>query len=224
MEVIIHARALSLFGNTCICRLQADSVEQRLAGRQLSVKSLNSSSWFICIKKLLIKYDLPQATELLDNPPSKYRWKTLEKKQIDEYWLDQMRHKAKLYSSLRFLHSEAYLPDRTHPLIQEVVGVTNVARIQTKLRLVTGTYVLQTNRSAFNQNQISPVCLLCRAEDETTEHFLLRCAGLEIVRQPAFTEILEIYVQHFGNQFTQIYLFSLFWTWVGGQCVEWYGC
>ena len=115
-------------------------MEQRLARWQLSVKSLNSNSWFVCIKKLLIKYNLPQATELLDNPPSKYRWKTLVKKQIDEYWLDQMRHKAKLYSSLRFLHSEAYVPGRTHPLIQEVVGVRDVARIQNKLRLVTGTY------------------------------------------------------------------------------------
>ena len=80
-----------------------------------------------------------------------------------------------------------------------MVGVRDVARIQTKLRLVTGTYVLQTNRSAFNQNQISPVCLLCWAEDETTEHFLLRCAALEIVRQPALAEILEIFVQHFGE-------------------------
>ena len=163
------------------------------------VKSLNSNSWFICIQKLLIKYGLPQATELLDNPPSTYRWKTLMKKHIDEYWMDQMRHKAKLYSSLRFLHTVAYVPGRTHPLIQEVVGVRDVARIQTKLRLVTGTYVWQTNRSAFNQNQISPVCLLCRAEDETTEHFLLRCTALEIVWQPALMEILEIYVQHFGE-------------------------
>ena len=80
-----------------------------------------------------------------------------------------------------------------------MVGVRDVARIQTKLRLVIGTYVLQTNRSAFNQNHISPVCLLCRAEDETTEHFLLRCAALEIVRQPALAEILEIYGHHFGE-------------------------
>ena len=71
VEGIIHACAMSLFGN--ICRLQADSVEQRLARWQLSVKSLNSNSWFICIKKLLIKYN-----QLLDNPPSKYRWKTGE--------------------------------------------------------------------------------------------------------------------------------------------------
>ena len=64
---------------------------------------------------------------------------------------------------------------------------------------MTGTYFLQTSRSAFNQNQISPVCLLCCAEDETTEHFLLCCAALEIVRQPALAEILEIYGQHLGE-------------------------
>lgn len=197
VEGVIHTRALSLFGN--ICRLPVDSVEQRLARRQLSVKNPNSNSWFICIKRLLIKYDLPQATDLLDNPPSKYRWKKLVKRQTDGYWLDHMRHKAKLYSSLRFLHSEAYIPGRTHPLIRDVTGVRDVARTHTKLRLVTGTYILQTNRSAFNQNQISPECMLCHAEDETTEHFLLRCTALEIVRQPTLVEILKIYVQHLGE-------------------------
>ena len=40
------------------------------------------------------------------------------------------------------------------------------------------------------------MCLLCRAEDETTEHFL---AALETVRQPALSGIIEIYGQLFGE-------------------------
>ena len=118
VEGFIRAYALSPFGN--ICRLQADSRQQ------LRVKSSNSNSGFIYIKKLLIKYDLPQAIELLDNPSSKFRWKRLVKRQTDEYWLDQMRHKAKLYSSLRFLHSETFVPGRTHPLMQGMAGMRDV--------------------------------------------------------------------------------------------------
>ncbi len=49
MEGTIHKRALALYGN--ICRLPEDSIEKQLANRQLLVKSWESNSWFIAIKK-----------------------------------------------------------------------------------------------------------------------------------------------------------------------------
>ena len=53
-EAMIHKRILSLYGN--ITRLSSDSVEYQLAKRQLEVKSFTSHSWFIAVKKILIKY------------------------------------------------------------------------------------------------------------------------------------------------------------------------
>lgn len=47
IEAVIHKRALSLFGN--VCRLEESTVEKQLARRQLSVKSIDSSSWYIAL-------------------------------------------------------------------------------------------------------------------------------------------------------------------------------
>ena len=56
VEGLLHIRAISLFGN--IWRLSDDTIEKRLAIRQLSVKDYNSHSWFIKIRRLLFQYDL----------------------------------------------------------------------------------------------------------------------------------------------------------------------
>ena len=67
VEAIIHKRILSLFAN--ITRLPSQSIEVRLAKRQLEIKTFRSNSWFIAVKKILIKYDLPLPETLIDNPP-----------------------------------------------------------------------------------------------------------------------------------------------------------
>ena len=64
-EAMIHHRVLTFFGN--ISRLSDSSIEKRLAERQLAVKSLNSHSWFVVVKKLYIRYGLPDCTEILEN-------------------------------------------------------------------------------------------------------------------------------------------------------------
>ena len=50
--------------------------------------------------------------------------------------------------------------------------------------LLTGTFILQSNRARFNQNEVDPTCQLCYAESETLTHFLLKCRKLETVRKP----------------------------------------
>ena len=76
IEAVVHKRALSLFGS--ICRLdETAAVEKQLARRQLAVKSIDSSSWYISIRKILTKYSLPDGWNLLDNPPQKQGGKPL---------------------------------------------------------------------------------------------------------------------------------------------------
>ena len=154
-----------------ICRLEENSVEKQLARRQLSIKGFSSNSWYIAIRKLLIKYDLPQIWELLDNPPIKVRWKATVNKCVDRYWSATIRQKAALYPSLQYLNYEDYIPGKKHWLIQHTREGRDVTRLKTKLKLVTGSYVLQVNRAAFNQNQVSRICMICNTGDETTKHF-----------------------------------------------------
>ncbi|CAC5396897.1 unnamed protein product [Mytilus coruscus] len=56
IEAEIHLKILTMFGN--ITRANKKSSEWRLAERQLQIKSMDSNSWFIDMKKICIKYDL----------------------------------------------------------------------------------------------------------------------------------------------------------------------
>jgi hypothetical protein len=49
-------KVLTFFGN--ITRSEHTSIEWRLAERQLQVKSYDSNSWFMDIRKICIKYDI----------------------------------------------------------------------------------------------------------------------------------------------------------------------
>jgi hypothetical protein len=56
VEAQLHIRALSFFNN--ICNQEEKSIEKLSARQQLRIKTINSNSWFIEIKKMLIKYNL----------------------------------------------------------------------------------------------------------------------------------------------------------------------
>ena len=73
-------------------------------------------------------------------------------------------------------------------------------RVNTKVKLVTGTYILQSNRSTFNQNELSPLCLLCREDDETIEHFLLHCPVLDSARRVLLNDLVSIYENLYHEQ------------------------
>ena len=182
IEAVVHKRALSLFGS--ICRLDETAVEKQLARRQLAVKSIDSCSWYVSIRKILTKYSLPDGWNLLDDPPTKTRWKATVNRCVNGYWCNRIKERAALYPSLQYLNTDDYIPGRKHWLIQHTREVRDVTRLKTKLKLVTGSYTLQVNRACFNQNQVDPTCMICHNGDETTEHFILACAALEGVREP----------------------------------------
>jgi hypothetical protein len=81
VEVQIHKKALQLFNN--ITNQSEESIEKRLARRQLAVKLNPSASWFIEIKKLLLKYELQDPIFMLDNPITKNEWKSILNRKIN---------------------------------------------------------------------------------------------------------------------------------------------
>lgn len=58
-----------------------------------------------------------------------------------------------------------------------------------KVKLLTGVYVLQINRSKFSNRKISASCPLCGSEDEDKIHFLLKCPDLAITRKYYIDEL-----------------------------------
>lgn len=189
-EAVIHKRILTLFGN--ITRLAESAVEYRLAKRQLEIKTFKSHSWFINVKKILIKYNLPCAEEILDNPPRKLQWKRLYNCAINKYWSEMILSQSRLYSSLKYL-SKSYNIGKCHPAIKPYkLSCRDIIRIPVKNKLMTGTFILQSNRAKFNQNEVNPTCQLCYAEDETIQHFLLQCETLETIRKHILDDIKQV--------------------------------
>ena len=68
-EAVVHKNMLNLFGHW----IMSDGIEKEIALRQLAVKLSCEMSWFNRIKELLLKFNLPTPSELIENTPSKDR-------------------------------------------------------------------------------------------------------------------------------------------------------
>ena len=99
---------------------------------------------------------------------------------------------ASLYPSLKYLNSEDYRVDKPHVALMTVApSVMNVRRLPTKLRLMTGRYMLQSNCAPQNQHH-SGTCSFCQQDIETRQHFLTSCQSLNDTRAKAPKALAQV--------------------------------
>ena len=67
-----------------------------------------------------------------------------------------------------------------------------VKRSIPKLRLLTGTYILQENRDRYNQHNVDATCTLCGVEHESRLHFLVECSRLQPLRHKDISNLKSI--------------------------------
>ena len=160
-------------------------MEYKLALRQLSIKSVKSNSWFMKIHSILDKYNLPSAYGILLNPPTKQEWKKLVMKSFTQYWEKQWQNEHSTKTSLKYLNIKSCKMGAAHPIWESVSNnAREVRRATIKAKLVTGTYVLQSNRAVFNQYEVDGTCQLCSNGVENRTHFLVMCRALNSAREP----------------------------------------
>ena len=93
---------------------------------------------------------------------------------------------------MRYLNILKYTIVRSHLVWQDAgFDDMSVHKAGWKVRLMSGTYMLQASPSKFNQHEVDPSCLVCHKEPENTEHFLLRCESLSGIRQPFLDKIIQ---------------------------------
>jgi hypothetical protein len=68
-------------------------------------------------------------------------------------------------------------------------SVRDVRKAITKARMLTGTYMLQTLKSKFNQSEVDPTCPICRLETETITHVITSCPVYNEIRKEHFVKI-----------------------------------
>lgn len=198
IHICIEKNALSLF---CNIARDPDSIENQIARRQLAVKNLTDSSWFSTIRCILNSYNLPTAYDLLETTPTKEKWKQTVKTQIHSAVEESWREDINTKPTLKYLNPQAVKVGQVHQIYSTVRDNTlDVRRAEVKARLLTGTYTLQSNRAKFNQFNVSPICLLCKANPETRAHFLVTCQSLHKYRTVFFNKIKAVF-----NHSSEIY-------------------
>ncbi len=195
IEAVVDTAMLCLFGNVS---RDFNSIEREVALRQLAVKSFNSNSWFMKIRKILTKYGLMSIFDVIADPPNKYNWKSMITKAVNKYWNDHLVAEAADKSSMKHIGINRLKIGKTHQVWSSLsTNSHEVVQAGIKARLLTNTYTLQCNRAKFNQHKVDDTCLLCRKEPEDRCHFLLRCDALDSPRAYYLKQMKEAVLQEF---------------------------
>jgi hypothetical protein len=83
----------------------------------------HSHSWFTHIRKLLQKYNLPTAYDMMDNPPTKHQWKQLLNKAFEEHLHTEWHNNINDKPSLKYLALPKHLNKQPHQLWHSVPNV-----------------------------------------------------------------------------------------------------
>ena len=180
IEGQIDKKVLIFIGN--ITRQSQDNLERQIVYRQASVKSVDSNSWVVRIRQLLLKYRLPSIFELLDQTLSKVAWKKLIDNSVNTYWKESIEKHILLYPSLNLI-TKSYIPGINHHLINLTSNsIREIDRIIVRLRIATGCYILSNKSACIKKIVPSAKCQLCERAEETLEHFLIGCPTLSLAR------------------------------------------
>ena len=173
IQGIIEEKTLTFF-RSCLVN---PGILQDVIIRQHAVKDGKSHSWVVYVEKMLAKYDLPTIMEIFDSSPPKTAWKHLVKLQVHNFWQKYLEETASTMTTLKYLNTTPSFLE-AHHAIGTISNLGMVRRANTKLRLMTGTYTLQSICARVYKQIPSPQCLLCMREEESLEHFILLCPVL----------------------------------------------
>ncbi|CAC5406181.1 unnamed protein product [Mytilus coruscus] len=146
---------------------------------------------------VLALYDLPSITTLSQNLPSKLKWKATVKLAIQDYWTKTLIKEIETKSSLSYLDKTLLRIGSTHPVWTSLSStVSDVKKGAIKVRLLTGTYLL--DRSKFSGGRESALCKCCGTSDEDIIHFLLLCPALHQQRKETFSKLKSYVISVIG--------------------------
>ena len=91
---------------------------------------------------------------------------------VEASWKSEVDSKP----SLKYINSSNLKVGKSHIVWSSVrCNVMDNKRAQVKCKLLTGTYILQGNRTSFYQYEVNPTCKVCAVAPETRQHFLAEC-------------------------------------------------
>jgi hypothetical protein len=158
--------------------LKNPTVEWRIAERQLHIKTTKVTVGSLKSKSFALSITFKTIMNIYA-PLSKSAWKTMTSKKIKEYWTNKINNSVSNYKSLEFL-TEGNNIGKVHPMLTTTsANARDICRLPFRIKIATGTYIIQSKRAAFNSYKEDPTCRLCNQEEETVTHFMITCNVLQ---------------------------------------------
>ncbi|CAG2216647.1 unnamed protein product [Mytilus edulis] len=135
-------------------------------------------------------YDLPSINYLQKNLPKRDIWKEEIKKKVNQYWNAQLKSEARNKTSLKNMNIENLEIGKT----AQVWNLQNQPRLELrkaiiKARMMTGAYILQSDKHKFTHFVAEPLCQLCNTENEDIIHMVTSCPVLSTIREKYYVEM-----------------------------------
>jgi hypothetical protein len=182
VEAYLDSRIATLL---CMVGQDTQSPLLQIALHQYATGGVKSRSWFVYAGVRLSKYSI-DPLDLLQQLVKKNQAKRV----IREYWHNLLVTEATEKSTLVHMNFEAYPAETVHPIWSTVGAKSSETRKAIiKARLLTGTYILQSNKARFNQYILPATCHLCHGADEDLRHFLLECSCMSKLREEYLVQI-----------------------------------
>ena len=121
---------------------------QQFWNRQYALQ--NDGSFFKNVREHIERYELPPLSEMRNM--SRDQWKIRVKRTLRYYWteLHVLQREAGDMSTSKYCNLDSMLMGTTHPVWDTVLpNRLDVMRAIIKVRMLTGTYLLQTHRMKF---------------------------------------------------------------------------
>ena len=159
IEAELHKRHLSLLFNILT---STNTTIKDLSARQIAINLDNKHSYFSRVQEILDIYQLPHIRDPRVSHMTKEQWKKQVKNAVNEYWTEHLQSEAKEKSTLIYLNIDSLKIGSTHTVWSSLEStVTEVRMGITKCRLLTGTYLLQTNKHKFSKSKEIASCKCC---------------------------------------------------------------
>jgi hypothetical protein len=170
-----------------------DSLEHKVALRQIGTKDSSSNSWFTYVQGVLHKCELGTIHQLLAHTPGRTAWKDSVKCATRLRWMKHCQEEVQSKSSLRYISPTTLDADKVSVMWGSARDSPSESyKASIKAKVLTGTYRTQASRAKFNQNSVNTTCLLCTDGPEDREHFLTLCPALHHIRAPWLEKLYSL--------------------------------
>jgi hypothetical protein len=158
-------------------------------------------SFFVRTTDILEMYQLPSFIEIMNCHYKKIEWKNKVRTAISSSWSNKLRSDCEGNLTLNLPSTENLNIGKTHNVWDTILNsVKDVRKAATKVRMLTGTCMLQTLKVKFNQAEVDPTSPICKLETEDPQHLLTSCPAYRNIKKSHFQNIKEYVIDEIGSR------------------------